>query len=46
MRRAADRLEAANLEDSKRVEEEAAEARKIFQTAYYQALRLRPAAGI
>jgi hypothetical protein len=45
VRRAAERLKAANLEDSREVEEVSAEARKIFQTAYYQALRLRPSSG-
>ena len=45
VRRAADRLEAANLEDAGEVEEKSAEAKKIFQTAYYQALRLRPTSG-
>jgi len=31
--------------DSHRLEEVAAESRKIFQTGYYQTLRLRPASG-
>jgi hypothetical protein len=31
--------------DSRRLEEVAAQSRKIFQTAYFQTLRLRPASG-
>jgi hypothetical protein len=43
--RAADRLRQALDADSGRLEDEAGAARKIFQTAYYQTLRLRPSSG-
>jgi hypothetical protein len=46
--RAAQRLTAAidsEAGDSPKLEEAASEARKIFQTGYYQALRLRPLSG-
>lgn len=46
--RAAQRLRAAIASepaDSPKLEEAAGEARKIFQTGYYQALRLRPLSG-
>ncbi len=46
--RAAQRLKAAidsESDHSPKLEEEAREARKIFQTGYYQSLRLRPLSG-
>jgi hypothetical protein len=44
--RAADRLRRAlEAGPAKTLEDEAAAARKIFQTGYYQTLRLRPLAG-
>jgi hypothetical protein len=44
--RAAGRLRAAlTAGPGQRLEDEAAAARKIFQTGYYQTLRLRPASG-
>jgi hypothetical protein len=44
--RAADRLRLAlDAGPGPRLEDEAAAARKIFQTGYYQTLRLRPATG-
>lgn len=45
--RAADQLRAAlaTAEDPSALESVAATSRKIFQTGYYQALRLRPAQG-
>jgi hypothetical protein len=44
--RAAERLrQALNAGPGKALEEEAAAARKIFQTGYYQTLRLRPSSG-
>jgi len=44
--RAADRLRVALVAGpDARLEDEAAAARKIFQTGYYQTLRLRPSSG-
>jgi hypothetical protein len=44
--RAAGRLrQALNAGPGKALEDEAAAARKIFQTGYYQTLRLRPSSG-
>ena len=43
--RAADRLRRSMDADSQSLEVEASAARKIFQTAYYQTLRLRPLSG-
>lgn len=47
VRRSAGELRAALQEgtDRHRLEEVAAQSRKIFQTGYYQTLRLRPASG-
>lgn len=43
--RAAERLRRALADPGADVEEAAKEAKKIFQTGYYQTLRLRPSAG-
>jgi len=43
--RAADRLRRALAGPAERLEDEASAARKIFQTGYYQTLRLRPSSG-
>jgi hypothetical protein len=44
--RAADRLRRAlDAGPAERLEDEASAARKIFQTGYYQTLRLRPSSG-
>jgi hypothetical protein len=43
--RAADRLRLALDGDPGKLEDEAAASRKIFQTGYYQTLRLRPTTG-
>jgi hypothetical protein len=44
--RAAERLrQALTAGPGRRLEDEASAARKIFQTGYYQTLRLRPASG-
>ncbi len=44
--RAAERLrQALNAGPGRRLEDEATAARKIFQTGYYQTLRLRPSSG-
>ena len=44
--RAAERLrQALNAGPERRLEDEATAARKIFQTGYYQTLRLRPSSG-
>ena len=46
VKRAADRLRRAlEAGPTGRLEDEAAAARKIFQTGYYQTLRLRPSSG-